>query len=96
MSYLYAYRNIAVPANVITALIGYTTFTAGATEGLGWLFWIKVATSTILILYIHLFKSTIVFFFMNLGIGKRQLYASMFIIDIVIFILVNTLILFVR
>ena len=96
MRYLYAYRNIAIPGNVITLVLSYVALTADSLSGLSILFWIKVITTGVLVLYNYLFNTQITFFFMNIGIGKQRLYSSMFIIDILIFCLALTLTLLIK
>ena len=91
MKYLYAYRNIFVPANAITLISCYTFWSLDSITTLSVLFWVKVLTTTTLILYIHIFKTEIIVFFMNLGIGILRLYASMFTIDLIVFAILLSL-----
>lgn len=96
MKYLFAYRNIALPANAITIVMSYQIFMSGSGSTVTLLIWVKLVTTLALVAYMHLLKSNIVFFFMNLGVGKFQFYSSMYIIDVVIFGLITTVILMVK
>ena len=93
MKYLYAYRNIAAPATVGTLLGAYGLLTTPTAAVFLYLFWCKLFVSAILVAYIHFFQRGIVMFFMNLGIGKIELYSSMIAIDLFFFILLLTIIL---
>lgn len=90
--YLLAYRNIALPSNILTALACYLLWETPTPSSFVYLMWIKVIVLFFLIAYIHFFKTTVGFFFMNLGISKIELYSSMIGIDLIIFITTLSLI----
>jgi hypothetical protein len=96
MKYLFAYRNIAAPASVITLICCYQIWTSDSSLAVAMMIWVKLITSAGLLAYLHLFKSNVAFFFMNLGVGKSRFYLSIFIIDFIWFSLIATLIILVK
>jgi len=96
MKYLYVYRNIAVPASLVTVLSCFEIWRNESLLAVSVLSWVKIFTTALLILYIHLFREHTVFFFMNLGIGRFKFYVSMFALDMTIFFVLATLILVVK
>lgn len=85
MKYLYAYQNIAVPANIVTITCCYEAWRNDSLTAVGILVWLKLFTTLILITYIHLFRANVVFFFMNLGFGRMSFYLTMLIMDTAFF-----------
>ncbi|MEI9921994.1 MAG: hypothetical protein WDO14_24845 [Bacteroidota bacterium] len=97
MRFLYAYRTtIAFPANTISVIACVVAYTTASLSGFLLLFWMKLITSLILIGYTYLFNRKVIFFFMNLGVGERQLYTSVVVIDSLIFIIEMLVIYFTR
>jgi hypothetical protein len=92
MKYLYAYRGIALPANIVTTIAGIYSWNSDSNPEIRMLVWMKLITTAVLLLYIHLFGQHVLFFFMNLGMPPRRFYASMLAVDITIFFLVMTVI----
>lgn len=88
MKYLYAWRNIAIPANLVTIIACFEIWRNDSLTAVLLLAWVKLFTTLLFITYIHLFRGEIVFFFMNLGMGRWKFYGSMFGIDIVAFAIV--------
>jgi hypothetical protein len=85
MKYLYAYRGIALPANIVTTIAGIYCWNSDSNFEIRMLAWMKLTTTAVLLLYIHLFGQHILFFFMNVGMSPRRFYASMLAIDMTIF-----------
>lgn len=96
MKYLYAYRNIWIPAGLVTITACVEAWRNDSITVIFIFGWVKVITTALLIVYIHLFRDHLVFFFMNLGIGRLKFYASMFTIDMTIYFALITLILISR
>jgi hypothetical protein len=90
MRYVYAYRNIALPANIVSFVLCIGIWTNESLTAVSVLAWVKLFSTALLIAYIYLFKSHIVYFFMNIGISRNRFYASMFIIDMILFALLVT------
>ena len=86
MKYLYAYRNIAIPSNIVTIIACYTAWQSESISELSLLFWMKLITSMFLVAYIHLFRQHLLYFFMNLGIGRLRFYSGILLIDLSIFV----------
>lgn len=95
MKYLYAYRNIALPANAVTALACYDLWRTPVPSALLYLVWFKLFILAALVGYIHFFRSSVVYFFMNLGLGRLEFYGSIICIDLAISIFCLTLVLLV-
>jgi hypothetical protein len=70
---------------LITSLAGFEYMKAPSLPSVIFLLWIKVITSGILIAYLHFFRGSLSYFYMNLGLGKIHLYGSILIVDIVVF-----------
>lgn len=96
LKYLFAYHNIALPSNIVTALSCYSLWYTPTASSFVYLIWIKLIVLFFLMAYIHFFRPTVGFFFMNLGVGKIELYASMIGIDLVIFIATLSLVILIR
>ena len=88
MKVLYAYRTIALPANIVSLIAWIAAKDAESISEISALFWMKVFTEIILIGFVHLFNRHVIFFYMNLGIGERRLYKSIVAIDLAIFVIV--------
>ncbi|MEJ0034317.1 MAG: hypothetical protein WDO15_30050 [Bacteroidota bacterium] len=88
MKFLHAYRTIALPANIVSVIAWIAAKDAESSSEIFTLFWMKVFTEIVLIGFIHLFNKHVIFFYMNLGIGERQLYKSIVAIDLAIFVVV--------
>jgi hypothetical protein len=85
------YRNILIPS-LVASLVGcYTLVAVGGTFVIPTLFMIKVATSILLGLYIHIFRSEQLYFFFNLGYSRVRLYVGTLIFDVALWILLITL-----
>jgi hypothetical protein len=96
MKYLYAYYNIALPSNIVTALACYDLWRRPTASTFLYLIWYKLIVLAGLVVFIHLFRSAIVCFFMNLGVGRARLYTSVVGIDLVVFIFSMSLVLLVK
>lgn len=96
MKYIFAYHNIALPSNIVTVLSCYSLWFTPTASSFVYLIWIKVIVLFFLIAYIHFFRPTVVFFFMNLGVGKIELYSSMVGIDLIILIITLSLVILIR
>ena len=84
------YRNILFPSLVVSLVSCYTLVAVGGTFVIPTLFIIKVTTSILLGLYIHIFRSEQLYFFFNLGYSRVRLYAGALILDLVLWILLIT------
>lgn len=83
--YLYAYKNIATPSLVITLLLCYNFLTANSSYVIIYLVWMKLASLAALMAYIYFFKSSMLYFFYNLGMTRSFFFASLLMIDMAIF-----------
>lgn len=83
MKYLYAYRNISIPANAITITCCFYAW--DSSSGVSMLPWVKIISTSVLLLYIHLFRSRVLYFYMNLGMSRQRFYLSVFLVDVMIF-----------
>jgi hypothetical protein len=92
MKFLFAYRTIALPANFISSIAWIAAKDAESISEIFTLFWVKVFTDIVLVGFTYLFNRHVVFFYMNLGIDERRLYASMVAIDLSIFVVVISII----
>ena len=92
MKYFYAWRNIAIPANAVTVIASIETWMNDSLTAVFIFGWVKIFSTALLITYIHLFRGEIVFFFMNLGISRLKFYASMFAIDMSVFMIITIVI----
>jgi hypothetical protein len=86
MKFLYAYRSIAIPANVVSVIAWIYAVDVESPSEMFTLFWMKAVTLAFTIAFIYIFNRQLVFFYMNLGIGERLLYISMVAIDLAIFV----------
>lgn len=89
------YRSFAVVSNLVTMAClsilyanGIKTFTT--------LFWFKMATLAILVLYIRTYKKQAFYYYRNLGLTPRGLWIASLLADILVFIVLTILILYVR
>jgi len=84
------YRNILFPSLAATAVSCYTLAATGGTFLIPTLFILKVATTILLGVYIHIFRSAQLYFFLNLGYSRIRLFAETLILDLVIWVLLIT------
>jgi hypothetical protein len=84
MKYRYAYRNIAIPATIVTCLACFNLWLYPSPSVFLYLLWCKLITTALLMAYIHYFRPTVLLFFMNLGIGKTEFYSGIVGIDLLI------------
>jgi hypothetical protein len=92
VKHFYAYRVIALPANLVTIICSFVAWGNSSVTELSLLFWMKLITTLLLIAYIHLFQQNLVFFFMNIGFGRIRFYSVMLIADLLVFSLLTTLV----
>ena len=81
------YRNILFPSLIVSWVSCYSLLAVDSRSVIVTLFEIKVATTTLLGLYVHIFRSEQVYFFLNLGYSRIQLYAKTLILDLAIWTL---------
>ncbi len=78
------FRFIAYPAFLVTLILSGFLLKSEDPDFLTVVMWIKLATTVLLLLFVHLFHATEFFFFNNLGYSNRAIYGRMIIIDFLI------------
>jgi predicted signal transduction protein with EAL and GGDEF domain len=78
------FRFIAYPALLVTLILAGFLFKSADPNFLTVAIWIKLVTTGLLLLFVHLFHSAEFFFFNNLGYSDRAIYARMIMIDFLI------------
>lgn len=78
------FRFIAYPALLVTLILAGSLLKSEDPDFLIVVIWIKLVTTGLLLLFVHLFHSAEFFFFNNLGFSNRAIYARMIMIDFLI------------
>jgi hypothetical protein len=78
------FRFIAHPALLVTLILAGSLFRSEDPDFFIVVMWIKIVTTGLLLLFVHLFHSPEFFFFNNLGYSNLAIYASMVAIDFLI------------
>lgn len=78
---LTCFRLIAIPSLFITLLCGVFLWMSGTPMFLVSLFWTKVITCLLLLVFVYVFRSSGFHFFHNLGFSLRAIFLTMIAID---------------
>lgn len=88
------YRYFIWPATLIT-LISCNILFYGSAKDIVYLFWMKLISSICLGVYFEFFEARQFYFFNNLGYSKAALYMGAAILDLVFWILLTVIFLFI-
>jgi hypothetical protein len=81
---LACFRFIALPSIVITGITSLFIWDSGTPLFLIYAFWGKIITTSLMVLFIHIFLSSQFYFFNNLGYSNVAIYKNMVVIDLFI------------
>jgi hypothetical protein len=81
---LSCFRFIAVPSVVITIIASIFLWQSGTALFLVYAFWLKVITTSLLLLFARFFLSSQFYFFNNLGYSNAAIYKNMITMDLLI------------
>src|SRR5688572_26066022 len=81
---LSCYRFISIPSLFITLVSAAVLFQLGDPLFLVIAIWTKVITTGLLMVFLYFFRSTQFFFYNNLGLSNRSIYAILVIIDFMV------------
>lgn len=79
---LYCFQFIAVPSTLITLFTSYFLFQSESSLFLVYAIWIKIITTSILLLFVILFRASQFYFFNNLGYSNFSILSRMSIMDL--------------
>lgn len=88
---LWYYRAVAPACMLVTAVCVYTVFRYDSAP-IGTLLFLKIMTTGLFSFITTYTKKKELFFYYNIGLDKYKLFAVAFVVDLLIFILVLTLI----
>jgi hypothetical protein len=79
---LACFRFIALPSIIITGIASIFIWDSGTPLFLVYAFWSKIITTSLLVLFVHVFLSSQFYFFNNLGYSSFAIYKNMVAIDL--------------
>jgi hypothetical protein len=81
---LACFRFIALPSIIITGVASLFVWHSGTPLFLVYASWTKIITTSLLVLFVHVFLSSQFYFFNNLGYSNTAVYKNMMAIDLFI------------
>src|SRR5437879_1222014 len=80
---LTCFKFIAVPSVVITIATSFFLLSSGTPFFLIPVFWTKIITTGLLLLFVHFFRDSQFYFFNNIGCSTYTIYANMIAVDFI-------------
>jgi hypothetical protein len=84
------YKSYFIASFIASLLCAYLFFKYGI-KAIGTLFWIKIFSDAVIVLYINNYKSKEFYYYRNLGLSRKVLWTISLIIDFLVFVILVVL-----